>query len=436
MKYSYLFSNSFSVTKTKLKFCAIVILLALVTVPFGVFADTASDVAAQKAAKQAQLLELEKQLKEYKAQIQQKRTQAATLNNEISLYNTEIKSTEIRIQATQTNIDNTQLQIDEIKDQIKQKTVQIAQEKELLGQLLLTLAQYDNTSTMQLGLSSNNFSDFMDQVQYTQSIQEKVFSLLQQIKEIKAKLEKDQTDLEDNLKNLTELNDQLQQTQETLSNQKANKVQLLTQTKGQESRYQKLASATQDQEAQIRKEMQDLDNQVAGKKTFSKLPSVHGILAWPMDGVITQKYGKTGFTSLGYTFHNGMDLAAPAGTSIYSAADGVVNGTGTGQAAYGNWVTIKTKAGGSLDRDIVSLYGHMIKFVVKVGQTVKKGDLIGYEGNTGNTSRLLYGPDRGYHLHFTVFDADGFGIQNGAYPKVYGPYQIPYGYTYDPRNFF
>ncbi|MBU6447823.1 M23 family metallopeptidase, partial [Patescibacteria group bacterium] len=194
-------------------------------------------------------------------------------------------------------------------------------------------------------------------------------------------------------------------------------------------------TATQDQEAKVQQEMYNLDQQASGKTTYSPLPVVHGILAWPIDGVITQGYGNTGFTQLGYNFHNGIDIAAPAGTPIYAAADGIVYATGTGQAAYGNWVAIKHTAGGKLDRDIITLYAHMSRFVVTPGQQMKQGDLVGYEGNTGNTTRLLYGPDHGFHLHFSVFDANGFGIANGAYTKTYGPYQVPYGYTYDPMDF-
>jgi murein DD-endopeptidase MepM/ murein hydrolase activator NlpD len=413
-----------------------VLSLGLITVPFGVLADTASDVAAEKAAKQKQLEELNKQISEYSAQVQQKRSQAASLSNEVALYNLEIQTTELKIQATQTNIDNTQLQIEQTKEQIELKKQQIEQEKALLAQLIVTLQQYDNTSAMQIGLGSNNFSDFMDQVQYTETVQNKVFSLLQQIKDIKAKLEKDQQELEANLEQLNVLGDQLNQTQASLNDQKAGKVQLLNQTKGQESTYKKLLTASQDAEAKIQKEIQDLDAKAAGKNTYKGLPVVKGILAWPIDGVLTQKYGNTGFTSLGYNFHNGVDIAGPAGTPVHAAGDGKVNATGTGTTAYGNWVTIKHEAGGKLDRDIVTLYGHMTKFIVKTGQTVKKGDVIGYEGNTGNTSRLLYGPDRGYHVHFTVFDAVGFTVTPGAYPKVYGPYQIPSGYTYDPQKFF
>ncbi len=411
---------------------------SLVLAPFDVSlvgADTNTDLQNQKTAKQKQLDDLNRQIQSLQSQIATTQKQQASLSNEIKLYNIEIQSTQVQIQATQTNMDNTNLEIQETKNQIKDKTDQIAQEKQLLAQFIQTLNEYNNISDLQLGLSTNNFSDFMDQVEYTKSVQNKIYTLLQQIKDLKTKLEQDQTALQQSLDKLNQLNTQLNETNQTLNDQKSAKTQLLAQTHGQETQYKKLLSTTQSAEDAVNKEIYDLDQQIQGKKGFNSLKPNHGIIAWPIDGVITQGYGNTGFTSLGYSFHNGLDIAAPAGTSIYAAADGVVFATGTGQTAYGNWVAIKHTLAQLGGRQIITLYGHMMSFKVKAGQTVKQGDLIGYEGNTGNTTRLLYGPDHGYHLHFSVFDADGFGIAAGAYQKTYGPYQVPYGYTYDPRNF-
>ncbi len=421
--------------KNKITIAVLLITLGLYTVPFSAYSATSTDIEAQKQAKQAQLDQLNKQIQDYQNEIAQKRKQSATLSNEIALYDMEIKATGIRIQATRTNIENTQLQIQQTQIQIKEKTEQIEQEKKLLAELIITLNEYDNTSNLQLGLGSSSFSAFMDQVQYAQSVQSKIFGLIQQIKEIRAKLEKDEEELQINLNKLNDLNDQLSQTQKTLNNQKSSRLVLLQQTKGQESKYQKLLTTSQEEQAKINKEIYDLDQQLRGKTGFNALKAVHGILAYSMDGVLTQKYGNTGFTKLGYDFHNGIDLAAPAGTAIYAAGDGTVYATGTGTTAYGNWVVIKHLAGGKLTKDIMTLYAHMTKFTVVSGQKVKQGDLIGYEGNTGNTTRLLYGPERGYHLHFGVYDAEGFGIKNGAYPNIYGPYKIPYGYTYNPMDF-
>lgn len=419
--------------KNKIAFLIIVV-LALTIAPFSAYSATVSEIEQQKKAKQALLDQLNAQIKQYEQQIAEQRKKGASLSNEITLYNSEIRSTEIRLQATGTSIENTALQIEATKIQIAEKTLKIEQQKAILTELIIQLNQYDQMSTLQLGLGSANFSTFMDQIQYTSSIQDRVYSLIQQIKELREKLKKDQAELEKNLDELKKLEEQLEETKTALNDQRSAKTQLLQQTRGQESRYRQLAAATEAQESAIRREIYDLDQQLKGNKNFKKLAPIKGILAWPMDGVVTQRYGNTGFTKLGYNFHNGIDVAAPAGTSIYAAADGVVNGTGTGQAAYGNWVTVEhsiTKNG----RKIVTIYAHMISFVVKRGQSVKRGDLIGYEGNSGNTSRLLYGPARGYHIHFGVFDSEGFGISQGKFPEVYGPYQVPYGYTYDPYDF-
>ena len=186
----------------------------------------------------------------------------------------------------------------------------------------------------------------------------------------------------------------------------------------------------------MQKEISDLDEQIRiklGKKTIA---AKKGVLAWPMDGILTQKYGNTGFTALGYNFHHGIDIAAPAGQPIYAAADGKVINTDMSNQSFGNWVAIKhdisTKNGSS---QIISLYGHMRSFKVKAGQNVSQGDIIGYEGNTGNTTRKLYGPERGYHIHFGIYDAEGFGVSEGKYSNIYGDYKVPYGYTYNPLDF-
>jgi len=166
------------------------------------------------------------------------------------------------------------------------------------------------------------------------------------------------------------------------------------------------------------------------------IPASKGVLQWPVDGILTQGYGNTGFTALGYNFHNGVDIAGPAGTAVYAAADGTVVDTDQSDVSYGNWVAIKHNISTSSGSDqIVTLYGHLRTIKVTPGQTVKQGDVIGYEGNTGNTTKKLYGPERGYHVHFGVYDADGFSISPGAYTKIYGPYKIPYGYTYNPLDF-
>lgn len=399
-------------------------------------AQSVDELKGKRTDLQQQLDGLNRQIRSLQGEIAKTRSQQASLKNELLIYDREIKSTELQIQVKETQIQDVNLQIAELQAQIERRLKEIADNKIILGQLLVQLNQLDADTALHIGLGSDSFSQFLDQIQFTQSLQAKVYEILQNVKAVKAKLEQQRADLKVELKKLELLRDQLAVTQESLQGQRRQKQFLLDKTRGVERNYQTLLAKSQSAEADLQKEILDLDNSIRAKLGKRTISPGKGVLAYPMDGILTQGYGNTGFTSLGYTFHNGLDLAAPPGEPVYAAADGMVTASDTGEAAYGNWVAIKhnitTKDG---PRAIITLYAHLRSIRVSVGQSLRQGDLVGLEGNTGNTTRLLYGPERGYHLHFTVFDAEGFGVNPGAYTKIYGPYSVPFGYTYNPLDF-
>ena len=111
-------------------------------------------------------------------------------------------------------------------------------------------------------------------------------------------------------------------------------------------------------------------------------------MSMPVNGRLTSGFGERFHPILGYErFHAGLDLAAAAGTPIVAAADGkVVRAGWTG--GYGQAVEI-AHAGA-----IETLYGHMSRIAAYSGETVRRGEVIGYVGSTG----LSTGP----HLHFQV----------------------------------
>ena len=104
---------------------------------------------------------------------------------------------------------------------------------------------------------------------------------------------------------------------------------------------------------------------------------------------LTSPYGyRTHPTTGQWKFHNGVDLANNQGTPIYAARSGKVT-VATYGGTYGYYVTINHGDGFS------SLYAHMTHYTVSKGQTVKKGDIIGYMGSTGRST--------GPHLHFSIY---------------------------------
>ena len=87
--------------------------------------------------------------------------------------------------------------------------------------------------------------------------------------------------------------------------------------------------------------------------------------------------------------HWGMDFTAPRGTPIYATGDGKVVRADNRSSGYGKHVRIDHGYG------YISLYGHMSKYNVTVGQKVKRGDLIGFVGSTGRSQAP--------HVHYEVF---------------------------------
>ena len=87
--------------------------------------------------------------------------------------------------------------------------------------------------------------------------------------------------------------------------------------------------------------------------------------------------------------HYGMDFTAPKGTPIYATGDGIVKRADNRASGYGKHIRIDHGFG------YVSLYAHLSKYEAKRGQKVKRGEVIGYVGNTGRSA--------GPHLHYEIF---------------------------------
>jgi murein DD-endopeptidase MepM/ murein hydrolase activator NlpD len=143
-------------------------------------------------------------------------------------------------------------------------------------------------------------------------------------------------------------------------------------------------------------------------------------LIWPLQqgsitlvfGPCTQAFEPPGF---GYAhFHAGVDIAYNQGSPILAADDGVVVAAASsvlnGQlVGYGNYIIVAHR------NNFFSLYGHLLGFQVKAGDSVHQGQLIGYEGSTGNST--------GPHVHFEY--------RYGGQPTNPLPYLPPNG----PNNF-
>lgn len=126
---------------------------------------------------------------------------------------------------------------------------------------------------------------------------------------------------------------------------------------------------------------------------------------------ITQKYGDTDTSA----FHTGIDYALPIGTPVLASEAGTVVKAGWDNTGYGNCVIIQHPDGNS------TLYAHMTApLMVHVGEKVRKSQIIGYSGSTGNST--------GPHLHFEARH------NAGDYKSHFDPMTLPLHSSIEPAT--
>lgn len=130
----------------------------------------------------------------------------------------------------------------------------------------------------------------------------------------------------------------------------------------------------------LEKEEQKIQARLAGFPSAGPIRKGNGSMIWPVGGTFTSPFGQRWGR-----LHAGIDIAAAEGTPIRAAQSGKVVLAGwTG--GYGNYTCIQH--GGALS----TCYAHQVRYGTSVGANVSQGQVIGYVGNTGNST--------GAHLHF------------------------------------
>lgn len=112
-------------------------------------------------------------------------------------------------------------------------------------------------------------------------------------------------------------------------------------------------------------------------------PSMWPAYGWLSSGMGPRRDPVTG----GVDYHAGLDIAGERGQPVYATGSGTVSELGF-QGAYGNLIVIDHGFG------LQTRYGHLLKFLVRPGAKVQRGDIIGQVGATGRAT--------GYHLHYEV----------------------------------
>lgn len=353
------------------------------------------------------------------------------LSSEINYMTSNINQLNLLMKANQLSAEKLALEVQLIGSDMQQIEVEIQNKKKTIGKLFAEMQQKDDEDLLTLFLKNQSLAESVGEIQTLNALNESLITSIGDLRELQTTLSSKVVEETQKKKQKEVEQVSIKNQQYILEDQKSEKAALLAATKDKESVYQAQLDELTAQQNAISKEIEGIESVLRKNIDPNLLPIPRpGVLTWPVPGgVMTQGYGRTSFAikTYGSQWHNGVDIGAPVGTNVVAAYEGTVINVGDQdkycpRGAYGKFVVIKHTNG------LTTLYGHMSRTIVSIGQHVAAGELIGFVGRTGWAT--------GPHLHFTLFASNTLTPAHGRYPegtqasRTCGP--MPVGGDIDP----
>jgi murein DD-endopeptidase MepM/ murein hydrolase activator NlpD len=413
-------------------------LIVLVALLGGLIGGPASPVGADELSDaRARQNALDQQLKDQRAQVAKINALQADLGQQIASTKTQLRGINANLDSVRASITSMSKKIAVVRAQYFAQVAQLSlldgqlahirvneaqmqsalgARKALLADRLREAYDTDRTSMLETFLSGSSFTDVLSDVSYTIDVSEQDKALAEQIVSDQAALAEVQATVQD-LRDATDqmridtaaqkvkLNKQMAGLREAQAELKQLEDATRQALAVQKAAYAKIArnkhnlakaiAATNTAKRQLAHRINEL---VAAQYAHGNIPSQYnGTLVWPMSGAVSQDFGCTGVVfepPLGACahFHQGIDIVSPYNTPVHASGDGrvVYCGWNYADGADPAWIVIIAHS-----QSLETWYAHMVpNCPARAGSSVKSGQVIGHEGNTGHST--------GAHLHWAV----------------------------------
>jgi len=383
---------------------------------------------AELQRQRTQLAELQREQLDLTASLMSISGDLTTVGLEIEQAARDIEQAAQRLEQARTELQKYEIEIAtleqtlvELAGGIQDSKLELAAREALLQEHMRTAYEQSQTSVLEILLSTESFTTASNELSSMLTLSEEDRRLADEIRDKRTRLEVRSETLSVGRDTLTKLRDAAAARTDSLAEQQkqldaaraaleAKRAQLEQMRDAQEARFSTVSQGAEAQQQLIAAQEQQL---AAQQSLVDKLKAAadqldiayRGRFEWPERGsfMVTQEFGPTIYN----TFHTGLDMAyvSRCGGPIYAAGDGIVIADGRPNSKYGDFA-IGVMIGHS--QRLATLYWHLSREIVTVGQEVHVGDVIGYEGSTGFAT--------GCHLHFEV-DFDGAAVN----PRNYLP---------------
>lgn len=378
----------------------------LAAIPLILYAQEADQIKQQISTQQTQLEQINKEIEQYEKQLVEVGTKKQTLQTAVNGLDVTLKKTTAQVKATQNKVATTELEIQELDGGITQKEHMIALDSQTIGEMVREMHSMDEASFVEHLLSEDSFAGIWDNAEAIATLQETMRVHIVSLLGAKEALAEDLMVAEEKHEVLEGQRKALTAEERSLTVTKQEQTNLLTETRSEESNYQKILADKRAAKEQFERALDDLESRLQYTLDPTHLPPAgKGVLRWPLDKItITQQFGRTADSGRLYASgtHNGVDFRASVGTPVKAALAGTVRATGNSDSvrgcySYGKWVLVKHGNG------LSTLYAHLSQTGVSQGDGVTTGEVIGFAGQTGYAT--------GPHLHFTVYASDAVQVR-------------------------
>lgn len=330
-------------------------------------------------------VDIQKELQKNTAIIYKKKKQERSILNELGELKTSIYLTQKRLNKAYRDYNQYIQKIQETQAHLTKENKKLAHTKQFLNHKILDHYKNNTPPIITLIFGSDSFSSWMNTLYFYEKIIKRDYQKILEAKK--------------NIETLKKINRQLNENKQKANQLRRSIVNKRSILRTKRSTYQNnLAALRSEREAYekrnqvLRKESQQLSRYIESISGESRQYLGSGSYVRPAGGYISSVFGMRRHPIFKRRrMHNGIDFAAPKGYRIKATDSGQVIFSGF-KRGYGN-VTI-INHGWYNNKKISSLYAHQWKILVKKGDIVRRGQLIGYVGSTGYST--------GPHLHFEI----------------------------------
>lgn len=368
--------------KRMLSACLAVALLLTAVLLAG--AVTQSDIQAIKN----QLSGVSVRKQEAEAQLAAIRGDLSRAQEQVELAQEQVLLTEQQVSAGRELLAQYDRQIEENRQEVTELEAQEARQMEEFYQQVRWMEETGDTSILSILFRAKSFADLLDYAMLVTDIMEYSDHIVKELQATQAELAGAREALQASRDQQAQAQSELETHLAELEDQRAQASALLAQIAASESEFAQKAAQLAAEEAEAERSLKEAEEQWAAQ-IAAAAAAASGDWYWPVPGY----YGITSYFGLRDLYgtadnHTGTDVGVPQGVEIHAAQAGVVT-LSSYNSSYGNYCIINHGNG------YATLYAHQRQLpLVKVGDTVSKGQVIGYVGNTGNSY--------GAHLHFEL----------------------------------